>query len=103
MAFVGTWLREWTMQKVPLLRRTQRRRKVLPPARASIPAEVPYREVLYAMRGHPSSATESFLMLAARDWDPTYRAAAVGSLGWWEPLQRSDVLLTLQNARRDPS
>ena len=32
--------------------------------------------------------TEDFLLLAARDWDPTYRAAAVSSLGWWEPLQR---------------
>ncbi len=98
---VGTWLREWTMQKVPLLRRTQRRRKALPPSRASVPPEVPYREILQAMRGHPSTATESFLMLAARDWDPVYRAAAIGSLGWWEPMQRPEVLLTLQEARRD--
>ncbi len=98
---VGTWLREWTMLKVPLLRRTQRRRKVLPPSRASVPAEVPYREILHAMRGQPSSATESFLMLAARDWDPVYRAAAISSLGWWEPVQRPEVLLTLQDARRD--
>ena len=32
--------------------------------------------------------------MAARDWDPTYRAAAVASLGWWEPLSRSEVLLS---------
>jgi HEAT repeat protein len=38
------------------------------------------------------------LLLAARDWDPTYRLAAISSLGWWEPLQRRDVLLTLQEA-----
>jgi HEAT repeat protein len=25
----------------------------------------------------------------------------VSSLGWWEPLQRAEVLLTLQDARRD--
>jgi hypothetical protein len=98
---VGTWLREWTMQKVPMARRAQRRRKMLPPPRASIPPEVPYREILYALRGHASAATESFLMLAARDWDPGYRAMAVSSLGWWEPVQRAEVLLTLQDARRD--
>lgn len=99
----STWLREWTMQKIPLLKRSQTRRRALPPGRPSIPHEVPYREVLTAMRGHPSAASESFLMLAARDWDPTYRAAAVASLGWWEPVQRDDVLRTLQETRRDPN
>jgi hypothetical protein len=98
---VGSWLREWTMQKVSLLRRTQHRRRALPPGRPSIPEEVPYREILHALRGHPSQQTESFLLLAARDWDPTYRAGAVSSLGWWEPIQRAEVLLTLQDARRD--
>jgi HEAT repeat protein len=42
-------------------------------------------------------------LLAARDWDPTYRAAAVSSLGWWEPMQRAEVLTALQEARRDPN
>lgn len=97
----GSWLREWSMQKVPLLRRTQKRKRALPPGRPSVSAEVPYREILQALRGHPAQATESFLMLAARDWDPTYRACAVSSLGWWEPIQRVEVLLTLQDARRD--
>ncbi|HZT79945.1 MAG TPA: hypothetical protein VFA26_06985, partial [Gemmataceae bacterium] len=27
---------------------------------------------------------------------------ALASLGWWEPLARADVLLTLQDGRRDP-
>lgn len=40
-------------------------------------------------------------MLASRDWDPTYRAAAVSSLGWWEPFHRREALLALQQARRD--
>jgi hypothetical protein len=102
-ARVGAWLREWTLQRVPMLRRAQRRRRSLPPMRPSLPPEVPYREVLRALRGHPSPATESFLLLAARDWDPTYRAYAVSSLGWWEPIQRAEVLLTLQDARRDPN
>jgi HEAT repeat protein len=58
---------------------------------------------LRALRGHPSPQTESFLLLAARDWDPTFRLSAVGSLGWWEPIQRQDVQLLLQDARRDPN
>src|SRR5205814_1562136 len=61
------------------------------------------RDLLRALRGHPSPQTEAFLLLAARDWDPTCRIVAIGSLGWWEPLQRYDVLLTLQDARRDPN
>jgi HEAT repeats len=98
---VSTWLREWVLQKVPVLRRAQYRRRAVIPRRSSIPIAVPYREILCALRGHPSPQTESFLLLAARDWDPTFRAAAVGSLGWWEPLQRAEVLLTLADARRD--
>jgi HEAT repeats len=89
------------MQRVPVLRRSQRRRRWMPPLRPSLPPDVPYREVLYALRGHPSSHTESFLLLAARDWDPTYRSTAVSSFGWWEPLQRAEVLAVLQEARRD--
>jgi HEAT repeat protein len=65
---------------------------------------VPYKALLRALRGHPSPQTEAFLLLAARDWDPSIREAAVSSLGWWEPLERADVLLTLQDGRRrDPS
>jgi hypothetical protein len=42
-------------------------------------------------------------MLAANDWDPLLRVAAVGSLGWWEPVDRRQVLQTLHDARRDAS
>ena len=69
----------------------------------SLPDGAGYQAVLRALRGHPSRETEIFLLLAARDWDPTYRTTALSSLGWWEPLQRADVLLTLQDARRDPN
>jgi hypothetical protein len=100
---VGPLLREWALAKVPMVRRAQSRRRALPPRRPSVPADVPYRAILRVLRNHPSQQTEAFLLLAARDWDPTYRLAAVGSLGWWEPLQRPDVLLTLQDARRDPN
>jgi hypothetical protein len=56
---------------------------------------------LRSLRGHASAETELFLALAARDFDPNYRAAALGSLGWWEPLHRSEVLQSLQQGRRD--
>jgi hypothetical protein len=100
---VGPLLRDWVLERLPVVRRAQRRRRALPPARPSVPADVPYRAILRALRGHPSHQTEALLLLAARDWDPVIRTSAVGSLGWWEPLQRSDVLLTLQDARRDPN
>lgn len=100
---VGPFLRDWVMDRVPVLRRSQSRKRTAYPARPSVPADVPYRAILRALRGHPSAQTENLLLLGARDWDPTYRVAAVASLGWWEPLQRSDVLLTLQDARRDPN
>jgi hypothetical protein len=98
---VGPFLREWVLGRVPMVRRAQSRRRTVPPRRPSAPPDLPYRSILRALRGHPSPQTEAFLLLAARDWDPTVRVGALGSLGWWEPLQRPDVLLTLQDARRD--
>ena len=100
---IGALLREQVLQRVPMVRRAQSRPKANPPRRPSIPADMPYRAILRTLRGHPSAPTEALLLLASRDWDPTYRAAAVSSLGWWEPMQRSDVLTTLQDARRDPN
>ena len=100
---IAPLLREWVLERVPMVRRAQRRRKAVPPRRPSVSAELPYRAILRTLRGHPSPQTEAFLLLAARDWDPTIRLSAVSSLGWWEPMQRHDVLLTLQDARRDPN
>lgn len=96
-------LRDWVVRTVPVVRRAQKRRRAVPPLRRSVSSQVPYQAILRALRGHPSRETENFLFLAARDWDPTYRAAAIGSLGWWEPVNRPEVVLTLQQARHDPN
>ncbi|MBM4072600.1 MAG: hypothetical protein FJ271_27285 [Planctomycetes bacterium] len=100
---VGPWLRQWTARQVPMTRRAHKRRQAFAPRKPSLPEDVPYQAVLRAMRGHGSEETERFLMLAARDWDPNYRTAAFESLGWWEPLCRTEVLATLEQGRRDPS
>ena len=68
-----------------------------------MPADLPYRALLRALRGQGSVETEDFLVLAANDWDPTYRCTALGSLGWWEPYRPAATLACLQQARRDPS
>ncbi len=99
---VGHWLRQYALYRVPMVRRARRRGRSQPPRRPSVAPEIPYRAVLRALQGHPSPQTEAFLLLAARDWDPTYRVQAVSGLGWWEPLQRAEVLAALQDARRDP-
>jgi hypothetical protein len=100
---VGPWLRDTAALQVPMQRRSQWRARAHTPSRPSLPAEVRYEAVLRALRGHPSRDTEKFLILAAQDWDPAYRAAAFSSLGWWEPLLRTRVRQTLEDGRRDPS
>jgi hypothetical protein len=98
---VGPRLRSWVMEKVPILERAQRLRHPLAPRRGGIPVDFPYAAILRALRGHGSAGTERFLLLAARDRDSSIRSAALSSLGWWEPFQRHDVVMTLQVARRD--
>jgi hypothetical protein len=100
---VGPALRAWVSRRIHPVRRTRAHRRAIPPRRSSVPADVPYRAILRALRGQASLETEALLLLAASDWDPTYRAAAVASLGWWEPIRRSRVLQCLQETRRDPN
>jgi len=100
---VAPCLRTWVLRLVPLSRRALSRRRAAPPRRPSLPEAVPYRAILQALRGHAAPETEALLLLAAHDWDPTFRAAAVGSLGYWEPFRRAEVLRNLQEGRRDPS
>jgi hypothetical protein len=100
---VSPWLRNWVGRRLSQVRRAQGRLRPVPPRRRSVPADLPYQAILRALRGHPSAETELFLLLAARDWDPTFRTAAVSSLGWWEPINRRGVLVCLQLCRRDPN
>jgi hypothetical protein len=99
---LGSWLRDLAAAHVPMHRRSRYRPWSRSPAQPSLSPRVPYRAVLGALRGHPSRETEVFLVLAARDWDPEYRAAALGSLGWWEPLVPRSVREVLEDGRRDP-
>lgn len=56
---------------------------------------------LQALRGHPGEDSELILREFARHPLPSYRIAALNSLGWWEPIQRAAVLETLHVARID--
>jgi HEAT repeat protein len=88
---------------VPVARRSQKRRRVQAPRKPSLPDDVPYPAALRALRGQPAEESELLLCRAAADWDPTFRAAAVSSLGWWEPVHRKEVIACLNVARRDPN
>ncbi len=100
---VGPKLRDWVCRRIPLELRARRRRQVASPRRRSFPSDIPYLAILRALSGHPSRETEEFLLLAARDWDPTCRAAAISSLGWWEPFGHEQVSRCLQGDRHDPN
>ena len=102
-AGVASWLRDYAREKVPMAKRAQWRRHADIPRRPSLLREIPYQAILHCLRGHPSVETEQFLMLACQDWDPLIRMAALGSLGWWEPLLDADVRECLAKCRRDPS
>jgi hypothetical protein len=56
---------------------------------------------LIALRYHASLETEQLILAGARSSDIEIRAAAISSLGWWEPLRRKAVLMYLQDARYD--
>jgi hypothetical protein len=99
----GVWLRDRAALQVPMQRRSQWRPRAHAPAQPSVPTEIHYQAILRALRGHRSRETEKLLVVATRDWDPTYRVAAFSSLGWWEPVPRTGVLEALENGRHDPS
>src|SRR5262249_31966668 len=99
----ATWMMNWIAEHVDVIRRARARRLHMSPRRPSLAEGSIYTAILRAARGHPSEATEALLVVAGRDWDPSYRAAAVSSLGWWEPFNRNRVGECLQEGRRDPN
>lgn len=98
---VAPALMDWTRQWLQPERRSWRLPRDIPPSRPSVPSALPYTDILFALRAHPSLEAEAFLRAAACDWDPTIRAAALGSLGWWDPIERPVVHELLQYARSD--
>jgi hypothetical protein len=101
-ARVGPWLCDWIERRISPSRRAQWRRRSQPPKHPSVPADIPYRAVLHVLRNHPSAKSEALLLAASRDWDPIYRAAAYGSLGWYTPMRQLEVIDALNQGRRDP-
>jgi hypothetical protein len=98
---VAEHLISWVSRRIPMHQRAVQRARIVSPRRVSIPTDVPYRRILQSLRRFPSQNVEAFLCLAARDWDPGIRASALSSLGWWEPVERKQVLSLLQQSRRD--
>lgn len=99
----GRWLCAFATHAVPQVQRAKHRLRANPPRRASVSADIPYGDILHALRGHASLEAEQVLLAASCDWDPTYRAAAFGSLGWWEPVLVKETRAALRAGRRDPS
>ena len=100
---VGAWLREYAREHVPMAKRAGNRLEEDAPRQPSFKADLPYANILRALRGHPSVDTEKFLILAGQDWDPLLRMAALSSLGWWEPMLPEEVHACLTHCKRDPS
>ena len=96
---VGPWLRSFVRKQIAMTERTKRRR--IAPLRAKIPGSVPYVAVLSALKHHPSAETEAFLVLAAQDREPKFRAVAFASLGWWEPVRFAEMIACLKVGRLD--
>ena len=59
----------------------------------------PIRSALRVLRHHPSEDAELLLLGASVGRGAEIRLAALGSLGWWEPIHREAVLACLKEAR----
>ncbi len=56
---------------------------------------------LTALRGHPGEEAEAVLREFGRHPQPALRVAALRSLGWWEPIDRAEVLQLTRVAKID--
>jgi hypothetical protein len=59
----------------------------------------PVRTALQVLRHQPSEKSELALLHACVERKAEIRIAALGSLGWWEPIHREAVLACLKEAR----
>jgi hypothetical protein len=100
---VGLTLRDFVRSHVPIEKRARSKPAADFPRKPSVDPALAYAHILRCLRGHACVETEKLLLLACQDWDPTIRMAALGSLGWWEPLLREEVRACLSKCRRDPS
>ncbi len=62
-------------------------------------SDFPIHVALRTLRRHPSHVAEATLLRACAAKTTAIRAAALGSLGWWDPLNRDQVLACLKQAR----
>src|SRR5207244_3321166 len=60
-----------------------------------------YLSVLKTLRHFPSAVAERVLITAMAERIPMVRAGALGSLGWWEPVARTEVVAAMRSARHD--
>jgi len=70
----------------------------------SVADQMPTPELLAslkALRGHPGEEAEAVLREFARHPQASFRIAALKSLGWWEPIDRVEVIHALHAARID--
>jgi hypothetical protein len=91
-AGIGDWLCQWTRGRGifgewRLCRNSDRRGKAVNLA------------VLRTLRYLPCQSAERYLVNAASNQDDSVRTAALGSLGWWEPLNTGAVLRCLHDGR----
>lgn len=54
------------------------------------------------LRFHPGADTEGCLLELANSGDTAVAQEALTSLGWWEPVNRSEVLKTLHRMQKEP-
>ncbi len=92
-------LRGWFRWTQTSLRRSELRNEGWPTSHAMQERLAMIRTLRY----HPSTLTESGLLRLAQTDHEATRCAALGSLGWWEPVQRQEVVQLLREFRRHGS
>jgi hypothetical protein len=96
---VGEWLCQWLRDNQSPCSRWRRRSW----QSTNASPKLTYQSVLRTLKYFPAEECERLLVNAASDRDRDMRMAALGSLGWWVPLDRTAMLDCLYKARLDCS